>query len=455
MSEVASFLPEGTVAWLEQLLRERFGHDFRLRQAAGRDATELVLDGQPGSVSVLRSGSNFKRAAAAMPCPVWSPDAEGFVSALSRPLPAPGLDVARAPLLERVPDGYVVHYDVLGLMYWMLARIEELDSRDLDMHQRFQAPASHAQKHGYLERPIVDEWLNVLGQVLQRVWPTLRLTQHAFSQRVSHDVDSPSRYGFCSPYTLARAIGGDILKRRDFASIYRAPLLRLGRGKSLNPADPYHTFDWIMDVSEQRQLKSAFYFICGRTSPKRDALYEPDHPAMRELMRRIHARGHEIGLHPSYGTYREPRVLAGEAARLKRICTEEGIQQSEWGGRMHFLRWQTPITLRGWVQGGMTYESSLGYADAPGFRAGTCYEYPAFDPLTKSMLPLRLRPLVAMECTIIGPRYMALGTGSAALAKFEEIKAACRAVDGCFTLLWHNSRFTPAERELYQAVLDA
>ncbi len=70
-------------------------------------------------------------------------------------------------------------------------------------------------------------------------------------------------------------------------------------------------------------------------------------------------------------------------------------------------------------------------------------------------LALRLRPLVAMECTVIDPRYMALGTGSAAFDKFVELKRACRAVGGCFTLLWHNSRFTPVERELYRAVLDA
>jgi len=271
---------------------------------------------------------------------------------------------------------------------------------------------------------------------------------------VSHDVDHPSRYGFCTPYTLIKAIGGDILRRRDFRSVYRAPILRLGRGRSLNRKDPYHSFEWIMDVSEREGLKSAFYFICGRTS-KKDAAYEPDHPAMRELMRQIHARGHEVGLHPSYGTFRDPDVLAGEAARLKRICAEEGIAQSEWGGRMHFLRWQSPITLHGWVRGGMSYESSLGYADAPGFRAGTSHEYPAFDAVEQRALPLRLRPLIAMECTIIGPRYLALGTGEPAYQRFAELKAACRAVGGCFTLLWHNSRFTPAERVLYQRVLSS
>jgi hypothetical protein len=201
-------------------------------------------------------------------------------------------------------------------------------------------------------------------------------------------------------------------------------------------------------------LTSAFYFICGRTDARRDAQYEPDHPAIIELMRKIHARGHEIGLHPSYATYQTPAAIVSEAERLRRICASTGITQREWGGRMHFLRWQTPITLRGWAEAGMTYDSSLSYADRPGFRAGTCFEYPAFDPVADEAIPLIIRPLIAMEATIIGPRYMALGTGEAALAAFSRLKQACRSVQGCFTLLWHNSRFTThGERALYQALL--
>jgi len=49
---------------------------------------------------------------------------------------------------------------------------------------------------------------------------------------------------------------------------------------------------------------------------------------------------------------------------------------------------------------------------------------------------------------------MDLSTGDAALNKFRELKNVCKAVNGCFTLLRHNSQFTTQEeRALYQAVL--
>lgn len=235
-----------------------------------------------------------------------------------------------------------------------------------------------------------------------------------------------------------------------------ASWVRLNNKTALHPADPANTFDWIMDVSEQHGLKSAFYFICGRTDASKDADYELEHPAIRELMRRIHARGHEIGLHPSYNSYQSPPTVLNEATRLRRVAHEEGIAQAEWGGRMHFLRWEHPTTLQAWNQAGMTYDSTLSYADRPGFRCGTCFEYPAFDPVAGQALKLRIRPLIAMECTVMAPRYMGLGTGEAALNKFRELRRACQAVGGCFTLLWHNSQFdSKAKRTLYEAVLTA
>ncbi len=102
----------------------------------------------------------------------------------------------------------------------------------------------------------------------------------------------------------------------------------------------------------------------------------------------------------------------------------------------------------------MTYDSTLGYADLPGFRCGTCHEYQAYDPVLERSLDVRIRPLVAMECTVMAPRYMGLGTGRAASEKFMELGRACESVDGKFTLLWHNTELeTDAGKELYRGVI--
>lgn len=440
-------------AWLEQILAERFGHAFTL-QVAGNGFVRLGMADSSQAIEIASAPELFTRSDSSLPCTSWEASREGWQSALGKPLPAPGAARLPSPLIEPTATGFRMHYDILGLTYWMLARQEEVGRQDLDHHQRFPATSSHAFRHDYLERPVIDEWLQVLGQVIQQLWPALPIRQHHFSMKVSHDVDRPSRYGFCSAARIIRFMAGDVLKRRYFKNAWLAPWVRLGSRDTLHPADPDNTFDWLMDLSEQHGLSSAFYFICGRTDPQRDADYEPEHPAIRELMRRIHARGHEIGLHPSFGTYQKPAAIVAEAQRLRRICAEEGIEQATWGGRMHYLRWENPTTPRAWEQAGMAYDSTLSYADRPGFRCGTCFEYPAFDPVKGQALKLRIRPLIAMEGTVMEPTYMGLGSGEAALNKFNELKDRCKAVKGCFTLLWHNSLFdTQAERELYRQLL--
>src|SRR5690606_36781734 len=127
----------------------------------------------------------------------------------------------------------------------------EIGRRDLDDHQRFPATSSHAFQHSYLERPVVDEWRAILGQMSQRQWPGIELKPHQFSMKVSHDVHDPSRYGFSSWKAIIRSITGDIIKRRDFKSAVPAPWIRLKSKDQLHPKDPANTFDWLMHVSEQ------------------------------------------------------------------------------------------------------------------------------------------------------------------------------------------------------------
>ncbi|MCI5156838.1 MAG: hypothetical protein D3906_00020 [Candidatus Electrothrix sp. AUS1_2] len=438
--------------WLEVILQERFGHTFQLTSHENTTKISLAESDQFIDISQL---SVFSQEKFNLPFTNWKTCIqEGWKSILKEEtIPAPGVQVLHCPLIESSENGYHIHYDILGLTYWMLSRQEEVGRADLDNHGRFPATASHAYKHGYLERPIVDEWLHILGQVIQRTWPQLKLKKHQFSMKVSHDVDNPSRYGFCIPKQLIRAIGGDIIKRLDFKSALLAPWIRLNNKHKLHPQDPYNTFDWIMDVSEQNGLTSAFYFICGGTTPQ-DADYQPEHPAIRALMRRVHERGHEIGLHPSYNTYQNPQAIVAEAQRLKKICAEEGIQQEQWGGRMHYLRWEQPTTLYGWEQAGMNYDSSLGYADRPGFRCGTCFEYHAFDPVRQEILNVRIRPLIAMECSIMSSKYMSLNHEEKILNYLLSLKKKSQKLQGSFSLLWHNSFFLQKDlKKIFQRVV--
>lgn len=424
--------------WLQTILQERFGHTFDLQPQPDAQHIVLHLPGDARYITLALYGATFTRADSDLPCTQWSAAAEGWATALPGALPAPGAAELPAPLITPTGNGWHIGYDILGLAYWMLTRQEEVGRTDLDNHGRFPAVHSHAYKHSYLERPIVDEWLHVLGQVITRTWPGIVLAQHQFSMKVSHDVDAPSLYAFKAWRMIGRIMAGHVLKRHDLHACSTTLKVKWATRDRLHRADPYNTFDWLMDVSEANGMTSAFYFLCGRTS-NNDAEYEIEHPAILELLQRIDRRGHEIGLHPSYGTYRSPDLIKHESHRLREALRLTGIAQRDFGGRMHYLRWEQPTTLRALNDAGMVYDSTLSYADRPGFRCGSCFEYPAFDPVAQETLSIRIRPLIAMECTIIDREYLGLGTTDAAEIKFSALKKACESVHGCFTLLWHNS----------------
>jgi len=106
-----------------------------------------------------------------------------------------------------------------------------------------------------------------------------RVKKHQFEIKVSHDVDGPARYAFQGMSGLARTMAGDVVRRKDLKSALLGPWIWLNSRQEIHPRDPANTFDWLMDQSDKNGLTSAFYFICGRTDPSKDAKYDPEMPS--------------------------------------------------------------------------------------------------------------------------------------------------------------------------------
>jgi hypothetical protein len=344
--------------------------------------------------------------------------------------------------------------DVFGSAFFMLSRYEEAIKPERDRHDRFPATASLAYQEGFLDRPIINEYLEILWACLIHLWPRLQRKFRQFQIYVSHDVDEPFRYGFAGISRLIRLCGKDILKHRDpIAAVNNIPRwVQVKSGKL--EIDPCNTFDLIMDISEKHNLRSAFYFITDDSGGD-SKRYDVHHPLIRNLLRKIHQRGHEIGLHTSYNTYKNAAQTKREFEILKQVCADEGIQQTQWGGRQHYLRWQTPNTFQNWEDAELDYDSTLSFADVAGFRCGVCYEFPGFNLKTRRTLNLKERPLVVMECTIIDQDYMNLSLNrESALQTMIQYKQRCWLFKGDFTLLWHNSRLTSRrEIETYEQLV--
>lgn len=346
--------------------------------------------------------------------------------------------------------------DIFGTAFFMLSRYEEVIVQERDEHDRFPSSASVASRSGFLDRPIVDEYVEVLWGAMRRLWPALKRKTRQPRTLVSCDVDAPYVSVDSSSFGIIKRFGGDVLKRRSLGMALQMAKNSVYRRQGDYSLDPYlNAINWIMDVNEKAGNQVAFYFIASHSHPTLDGCYIIDEPVIRNLLRCIASRGHEIGLHSSYNTYRDAEQTCREADILRNVMGKEGIHQAVLGGRQHFLRWQTSKTANNIEAAGLNYDSTLSFADRSGFRCGTCHEYPMYDLINRCALKLRQRPLILMECTVIAERYMGMGYSKTALETMKAYKQTCRRFGGNFTLLWHNSHLmTLDDRRFYSELVE-
>ena len=444
---------------LDTVLSEFLGLDYTA-SADDRADLEITLAGDSSGARLVLADTLFQT------------PREDWLSAASLPtrplavfsLAAGGVDAVTVddsvPVLygSPFPDGSYLDrsgselrlgLDVLGSAFFMLSRYEELVVATRDEHDRFPARASLAQAEGFLDRPIVNEYLEILSWALARLWPRLPRAKHEFRLRPSHDVDFPL-FQIGREEAVRRALRE--LRREHAPWVATRRLLGSFGLRSHAPRrDLYNTFACIMDADERAGTRGAFNFITAHTAGPIDGSYSIDDPWVRGLLRSLHERGHEIGLHPSYETFRDPEQTLREFQALRRACEEEGIDQPSFGGRQHYLRWENPTSWQNWEDAGLAYDSTLSFADQAGFRSGVCFEYPVFNLRTRRVLALRERPLVAMDASLL--EYARLSPESAT-ERLLELKRRCRLFGGEFTLLWHNDRLlSRSARRAYDLAL--
>ena len=334
-----------------------------------------------------------------------------------------------------------LNLDIFGSAFFMITRYEECIISERDIHARFPAKASVAYREGFLDRPIVNEYFEILWSAINYFWSGIQKKEHSFRVIPSSDVDNPYTPQIKSLSATARLMAGDLVKRRSPSLALKSGLNAIYSKFGNYKYDSFHTFDMIMDVNEKYNNKVTFNFITGNTDPLYDSFYTLDEKRIRDLLKQISLRGHKIGLHCSYGSYLSPETIKGEYGKLQNVLAEEGIDQEISVNRMHYLRWDSSSTARHLNDAGIASDSSLGYADHPGFRSGACFDFPMYDIVGRVPMKIIQRPLILMECSVIDEEYLGLGYTGKALQVMINLKKQVARYGGNFTLLWHNSSF--------------
>ncbi len=351
-----------------------------------------------------------------------------------------------APELEIGSERVSIQADLFSAVFFMLSRWEEAVSTSRDKYGRFPASAAYSVNAGYYQRPVVDEYAEMLWNMLVFLGVDQDRKQWSFRFIPTHDIDNPRKWR--GLHTLLRTLGGDLIKRRRVGAARRSwrSFWRTWNGKE---NDPYDTFDYLMDCSERHGLQSHFFFHCGGNHPLDREALPPSHPIVRQILEKIDARGHSIGFHPSYEAHTNEERFNEELELLRQHSPQE-IKC----GRQHFLRFEVPITWRLWADAGLAWDSTMVYPEEAGFRCGTCREFPVFDIGQRKMLSIQEVPLTLMETSWMryNPKPPDRFLGDA-----RQLLGIVKKYRGTFVLLWHNSTLgfshQDEARRLYEEIL--
>jgi hypothetical protein len=329
----------------------------------------------------------------------------------------------------------VCNLDLLLSTLLTLSRFEETLSGQRDFYGRFPATEGVAFREGFLGRPIVDEYGLALQQTLEALLPGWKPLPRFLRAMVTHDVDNVGL-----PFSFRPTVG-HVARRWNPSAALR------DLAATVSPLDPayLHAVRRVVTTASRRGLKSSVFWKAGPSGPM-DSGYDLRHPKIRRTIEWLADRGVEQGVHPGFETFRHPEKLRAEVNLVREAVGDQVV-----GGRQHYLRW-CPDTWAQWEDCGLAYDSSVGFADHVGFRAGTCHPYRPWSLSEGRELNIIEIPLIAMEVTLTG--YMDLGVNKS-VQIVKDLVDKCRLMGGVFTFLYHNDSILDLRYDgLYERVLD-
>ncbi len=321
-------------------------------------------------------------------------------------------------------------FDPFAAGFFLASRYEEYLPHIKDEHGRFDASQSLAYVHGFLERPVINEWAKEIKKLLTDKYGDLKAKERKYKFIPTIDIDNAWAYkhkGFIR-------VGSGILA--DFVNFnFKRFTERIKVLFRLIP-DPYDTYQYQINLIEKYDLNCIFFFLLGNY-----ALYDKNVPHqnkyMQSLIKLVEDYG-EVGIHPSYASNEDEKKLKNEIARLGFILHQE-IHYS----RQHFLKMNLPETYQRLLESDITDDYTMGYAQFIGFRASLATPYFFYDLDLEIETHLKLHPFAVMDGTL--KDYLKLEPAEC-IALIKPLIENVKNVNGEFITVWHNESFAENER---------
>ena len=314
-------------------------------------------------------------------------------------------------------------FDILAASFYLISRYEEYLPHPRDEYGRYPYRESLAHREGFLQLPLVNIWIHEVRLALERKFPALVFRRPAFGFIPTYDIDIAYSFLHKGAYRNAGALARLFLKGRFRAALQRIQVLRGRR------ADPFDAYEWLDSLHLYCRMKAQYFFLVAREQKGVDRNISPSKKGMQDLVR-YHASGYTIGLHPSWQSGDQEKLLDEELEWLSRI-SERKISSS----RQHYIRMDLPQTYRRLLKAGIEKDFSMGYGSINGFRASVASSFFWFDLEKGEQTPLQVFPFCFMDANSY---YEQKYTPRQALDELMQYYQSVKRVNGLMITIWHN-----------------
>ena len=313
-------------------------------------------------------------------------------------------------------------FDAFAAIFYLLSRYEEYLQKPTDKFENYDFKNSILYKLNCLHIPVVEQWVNMLEEVLVKNFPSLQLKKHHAKFALSFDVDVAYAYQNRS---------FDKNNRWTYKKNIRTKLFRLKRPTSnycfMLRKDMFDTYEYIFNKIQNN--KAIFFFNMGSYA-KYDKNPSHKNKTFQKLIKQIRTKN-LVGLHPSYASNSNYNLISKEKKWLEEIINEKIISS-----RQHYLKLTMPATYQQLIKNGIQNDFTMGYHDTYGFRAGTSKPFLFFNLKENEETNLRLFPFAIMEGTLNDVMRLNIDESKKIISGL--INVVCK-YEGIFIPLWHNS----------------
>lgn len=293
----------------------------------------------------------------------------------------------------------------------------------------------------FTETPVVDVYCQMLLYVMAEYLPEFirDIAWHddrQFAVSLSHDIDY---WNYWNPATIKDTNLYNIktFLERPVNAAYKLI------GHTLHKRlffDSYKSMKNLARKEQNKKVKSTWFLLA------RDDFDDPRQNYISDVVAReqiIDILGQQdVGLHGSPASAYDPEVLQTELNNLR------GLGFNPTGFRTHYLHFDYQKSFANLEAAGILYDSTLGYWENIGFRAGISVPFFPFNLAENRPFRVLEIPLIVMDTSLHSHRAMNLSyrSGRRSLKRLMDIAAKYQSH---LSLLWHNTTFDPIDYPLW------